>query len=194
MRVGWALAPVALGACGGSAASGVSDAAADYAGPEGRVLVYNPVSAHAASDTGGGSDTGPSDTGASDTGTDTGADTGADSGDTAAPVPELQIAIGATEWTLTLPSGAQTLSWSVASGLVVDDTTLLPPTVRAGQSASGASVTDVGEVTVWYGTFPDVATVDVSSGTLAGAWAFARDVGAVRVHVADDDWELVYYQ
>lgn len=178
--------------CKEAAGEHESNAASAYSGSAGRLLVYNPVSAHAG-------DTGADTAGAVDTG-DTAADSGdtaGDSGDTAAAEPpaELSLAIDATTWTWTLPGGAvQAVEWSTADGLVVDDSRLLPATVKDGASANGVEVTDTGERAVWYGTFPDVASVTVSAGSLAGDWAFARDVGPIAARVAGDDWELVYYQ
>jgi hypothetical protein len=135
-------------------------------------------------------DTGPADTGAADTGA---ADTGAaDTG--AAEIPELRLDVGDAEWTFTLESGASAFAWSVSDGLIVDDSTLLPATVTKGSSGAGVEVTEVGELAVWYGLFPDVASVIVSAGRLSGEWAFARDIGPVFVTLGGQDWELVYYQ
>lgn len=181
------LAPLlALGlpACKKAGGESESNAASAYSGAPGRLLVYNPVSAHAgdtAGDAGGPADTAP----AGDT-----ADTAADE-----PPAELSLAIDATTWTWTLPGGTiRAMEWSTADGLLVDDSRLLPATVKDGASADGVDVTDKGERAVWYGTFPDVASVTVSAGALAGEWAFARDVGPIVAAVAGDDWELVYYQ
>ncbi len=189
---------VAAGAaCKKGGATPKSYAASVYAGPVGRSLVFEPVSAHADS----GADSGTSDTASADTGgadtaaADTAApDTGGDtSGDTAS-VARLTIAIGDTAWTITLPSGPTDHPWSADNGLVVDDSTLLPPTVTKGAKADGVEVTDVGARTVWYGSFPDVGTTSVTSGSLAGEWAFARDIGPIAMHYGQTDWELVYYQ
>ena len=75
----------------------------------------------------------------------------------------------------------------------VDGSQLLPSKVKEGASAEGVEVTEMGERAVWYGTFPDVASVTVSTGTLAGEWAFARDIGPIVAHIAGDtiDMQLV---
>ena len=175
--------PVGLASgCKKAAGEQESNAASAYSGAAGALLVYNPVSAHAG-----------------DTGADTAGsmDTAAYTADTATvePPAELSLAIDATTWTWTLPSGVvQAVDWSTTDGLLVDDSRLLPATVKDGASADGVDVTDTGELAVWYGTFPDVASVTVSAGSLAGDWAFARDVGPIVAQVAGDDWELVYYQ
>lgn len=182
--LGLGLAP----GCKKTAGEHDSNAASAYAGAAGRLLVYNPVSAHAG-------DTGVDSAGQADTAGP--ADTAGDTGDTAAAEPpaELSLAIDATTWTWTLPGGAvEAVDWSPTDGLVVDDSRLLPATVKDGASADGVEVTEKGERAVWYGTFPDVASVTVSAGSLAGDWAFARDVGPIVARVAGDDWELVYYQ
>lgn len=157
----------------------VSNAASAYAGPVGRLVVFNPTSVHA-TDTG---DTAAGDTEASDTSPDT------------APPPELAVTIDASTWSVTLPGGeVLALAWSITDGLVVDDTPLLPATVTENASAEGVEVTAKGEYSVWYGTFPDVATITASTGSLAGDWAFARDVGPIALRIGEEDWELVYYQ
>lgn len=158
----------------------VSNAASAYAGPVGRLVVFNPTAVHA---------TDTADTGAGDT---AGADT---SPDTAPPPPELALTIDASTWNVTLPGGeVLALAWSITDGLVVDDTQLLPATVTENASAEGVEVTAKGEYSVWYGTFPDVATITASAGSLAGDWAFARDVGPIALRIGEEDWELVYYQ
>ena len=184
---------VVVAGCSKSGADVQTAKAVDYAGLAGGMFVYTPVGAHE-SDT-GTADTGAADTGAADTGTaDTGtADTGtADTG--AAEIPELRLDIGDAEWTFTLGRGVTAFAWSVADGLVVDDSTLLPATVTKGSSGAGVEVTEMGELAVWYGLFPDVASVTVSTGRLSGEWAFARDIGPVRGAFGGEDWELVYYQ
>jgi hypothetical protein len=193
---GLTLGLLGLAGCGKAGGEGQTSAAADYAGSAGRMLVYNPVGSHpdASGDT-GSADTGAVDTGSADTGSaDTGsADTGqVDTG--AAEIPELRLDIGDTEWTFTLPDGTSVLAWSVSDGLVVDDTTLLPASVTKGSTGTGVEVTEIGELSVWYGLFPDVASASVSEGRLAGDWAFARGIGPIRGFVLATDWELVYYQ
>ncbi len=167
-----------LTGCKKSEAEVVSNAASAYAGPSGRLIVFNATSAHAPDTAPDTADTAPSDT-----------------ADTAPAPPGLSLTIDDANWNLTLSSGeGVALPWSVADGLLVDDTQLLPATVTAGASTGSVEVTEKGERTVWYGTFPDVASVTVSSGSLAGEWAFARDVGPIYAHVGGGDWELVYYQ
>jgi hypothetical protein len=194
--LGFALAVLGLVGCTKSGGEAQTSAAVDYGGSPGRMYVYNPVGSHPdpTSDT-GGVETGMADTGAADTGTaDTGtADTGtADTG--TADIPELRLEIGDDEWTFTLRSGATPFAWSASNGLVVDDSTLLPATVTKGSTGTGVEVTEVGEFSVWYGLFPDVASASVSEGRFAGEWAFARDIGPIRAFVVGTDWELVYYQ
>ena len=172
-EVALVVAWVALAACSKSGADVQTAKAVDYAGLAGGMFVYTPVGAHEA-------DTGTADTGTADTG--------------AAEIPELRLDIGDAEWTFTLGRGATAFAWSVADGLVVDDSTLLPATVTKGSSGAGVEVTEVGELAVWYGLFPDVASVTVSTGRLSGEWAFARDIGPVRGAFGGEDWELVYYQ
>ena len=174
---------VVVAGCSKSGADVQTAKAVDYAGLAGGMFVYTPVGAHE-SDT-GAADTGTADTGTADTGT---ADTGA------AEIPELRLDIGDAEWTFTLGRGVTAFAWSVADGLVVDDSTLLPATVTKGSSGAGVEVTEMGELAVWYGLFPDVASVTVSTGRLSGEWAFARDIGPVRGAFGGEAWELVYYQ
>lgn len=173
-----------IGGCKPKTGTAASQAASAYSGAAGGSLVFEPVSAHV--DSGDTADT--ADTGAQDTsGTDTGADTDRD-------IRQLTIEIGETAWTLTLLSGPTELPWSTTDGLLVNDSRLLPATVKDGSTGDGVEVTDFGERSVWYGMFPDVGTTEVSAGSLAGEWAFARDVGPIVAHYADEDWELVYYQ
>ena len=179
--VGFAFAVLGLVGCAKSGGEAQTSAAVDYGGSPGRMYVYNPVGSHPdpTSDT-GGVETGMADTGTADTGTED--------------IPELRLEIGDDEWTFTLRSGATPFAWSASNGLVVDDSTLLPATVTKGSTGTGVEVTEVGEFSVWYGLFPDVASASVSEGRFAGEWAFARDIGPIRAFVVGTDWELVYYQ
>ncbi len=188
-RFGCLLILVLVG-CKKGKAEAESHAAKDYAGASGRVFVFNLVSEHAGDTGDTGADT--ADTASDSGGVDTAGDTATDTGEEPAPL-ALTLEIGDTEWVLTLLR-ADTLAWSVTDGLVVGETSLLPASVTSGATAEGVTVNELGPRTVWYGTFPDVASVTSTTGTLAGDWAFARDVGPIAGQYLQQDWELVYYQ
>ncbi|RME24009.1 MAG: hypothetical protein D6798_12275 [Deltaproteobacteria bacterium] len=80
------------------------------------------------------------------------------------------------------------------AGYRVDDSMLVPAPVEVGNEAEGSVIEARGELTVWYGTFPDVVTVDVGGGPFAGVAAFAPRVGPVTLSWSGKTWELAYYE
>lgn len=81
-----------------------------------------------------------------------------------------------------------------AVGYRVDDSLLLPASLEVGTSADGTTIQEQGEVEVWYGTFPDVLTVEVGEGTFRGEAAFADGVGPILLSYGGRTWELLGYQ
>jgi hypothetical protein len=80
-----------------------------------------------------------------------------------------------------------------SDGLWLDDTRMLPASADEGARADGCTVTARGEVEVWYGTFPDAVETEVAEGRLAGAHAFARDIGPIRLTLDGETRELAFY-
>jgi hypothetical protein len=106
------------------------------------------------------------------------------------------LALTETTWEWEDPTGAAS-SWPYQlddRGLIVDLVQLLPPRVGTGSEAEGTRVTATGATEVYYGTFDDTVTVEVSDGSFAGTAVFASGLGPVRLTVAGVALELVYYQ
>lgn len=79
-------------------------------------------------------------------------------------------------------------------GIMLAGDQVLPARVTAGEtSEAGVEVTALGELEVWYGTFPMVASVTVSEG-VPGEHAFAQGVGPIRLELFDASWELAFYE
>lgn len=71
---------------------------------------------------------------------------------------------------------------------------VLPPRLKVGETSDmGVEVIALGELEVWYGTFPMVASVEVTEG-VAGAHAFAEGIGPIRLAIFGDEWELAFYE
>ena len=83
---------------------------------------------------------------------------------------------------------------SGSKGLTVGGTQLLPDSLEEGASGDGVSVVSRGEVYVYYGTFPDAVTVEVSGGDWAGRQVFARDIGPIVLTWQGTERELRYYE
>lgn len=79
-------------------------------------------------------------------------------------------------------------------GLWLDDDNLLPPTVLQGEEGLGVSVTDIGDWTTWYGTFPDAVSVERTHGRFQGTNAFAPGMGPITFTLDGVTWDLVYYE
>jgi hypothetical protein len=79
-------------------------------------------------------------------------------------------------------------------GFFVGQSQVLPHRLEEGETSEhGVTVVALGELEVWYGTFPMVARVEVTEG-LPGEHAFAESVGPVRLELVDMVWELAYYE
>ncbi|MCP4804796.1 MAG: hypothetical protein GY913_30070 [Proteobacteria bacterium] len=78
-------------------------------------------------------------------------------------------------------------------GITLAGDPVLPPRVAVGETTSGVEVTALGELEVWYGTFPMVASVTVSEG-VPGEHAFAQGIGPVQLELFDASWELAFYE
>jgi hypothetical protein len=112
----------------------------------------------------------------------------------------LRTAADQSTWTLRLgerwadatPAGEWALSKD--DGLRVAQQLLLPKRVKEGESQDGVTVLSVGEREVWYGVFPTVATVEVTSGAFAGEHAFAAGVGPILLTIDGARWELAGYE
>lgn len=78
------------------------------------------------------------------------------------------------------------------AALTVDGAVLLPG-LAVGDSAGDATVTAKGELTVWYGTFPDAITVEIAAGPWQGAAAFALGIGPIRL-ARQGERELAWYE
>ncbi|MEQ1567387.1 MAG: hypothetical protein ABMA64_17225 [Myxococcota bacterium] len=82
---------------------------------------------------------------------------------------------------------------STADGLRVDDTLLLPPYFRVGTTEGGVTVTEVGPIEVYYGTFDPAVRVEVDAGAWAGPQVFAQGFGPARLTLDGTTWDLVTY-
>jgi len=78
-------------------------------------------------------------------------------------------------------------------GYKIDGALVLPARLTVGQTTEGTTVSALGELEVWYGTFPMVASVEVSEG-FEGAHHFAEGIGPVRLELYDRTWDLAYYE
>ena len=130
-------------------------------------------------------------------------------GDTAAPVPTgptRWLRVDDAAWTLTEGDDVDTATlvatWALQldGGLTVDDTALLPDTVRAGASVGTATVRAIAPWETVYGTFADAAEVEVTGdGPWAGTHVFAKGVGPVFLTLraaegASAPWETAWYE
>ncbi len=79
-------------------------------------------------------------------------------------------------------------------GYLVGTSLLLPSELEVGSSAQGTRIQARGEVEVWYGSFPDVLSVEVGEGELAGPAAFAAGVGPILLSWGGKEWELAGYE
>jgi hypothetical protein len=170
-----------------------------YAGEPGQLYELRAPSEEVAGDTAAPIDTAPSDTAPSDT----------SPGDTAAPVstgPTRWLRVDDAAWTLTEGDDVDTATlvatWALQldGGLTVDDTALLPDTVRAGASVGTATVRAIAPWETVYGTFADAAEVEVTGdGPWAGTHVFAKGVGPVFLTLraaegASAPWETAWYE
>jgi len=144
---------------------------------------------------------------ATDTAADTAGDTGP--GDTAAPVttgPTRWLRIDETSWTLSEGDDVDTATlvatWALTldGGLTVDDTPLLPDTVRAGATAGTATVRAIAPWETVYGTFADAAEIEVAGeGPWVGTHVFAKGIGPIFLTLraaegASAPWETAWYE
>lgn len=92
-------------------------------------------------------------------------------------------------------TAAAVATWSVAldGGLRVEDSLVLPSGFREGDSFDNGRVVALGERAVWYGTFPDVVTVELTGGPLEGTVALAAGVGPIAIGEGGWGWELASY-
>lgn len=79
-------------------------------------------------------------------------------------------------------------------GYVVGSSMLLPAGLEVGSSAQGTTIEASGEREVWYGTFPDVLSVEVGEGEFSGPAAFAAGVGPILLSFGGREWELAGYE
>lgn len=94
-------------------------------------------------------------------------------------------------WSEATPMGEHAIE--VDGGLTIDGEVVLPERVSPGASEGGAEVTALGELQVWYGTFPTAASVTVSEG-FEGDHAFAQHIGPIQLQLFDASWELAFYE
>ena len=163
-----------------------------YAGEPGQLYELRAPAEEVVGDTAAPSDTSPSDTAP---------------GDTAAPAgPTRWLRVDDAAWTLTEGDDVDTATlvatWAIQldGGLTVDDTALLPDTVRAGAAVGTATVRAIAPWETVYGTFADAAEVEVTGdGPWAGTHVFAKGVGPVFLTLraaegASAPWETVWYE
>ena len=168
-----------------------------YAGEPGQLYELRAPAEEVVGDTAPGDTAAPSDTSPSDTAP----------GDTAAPAgPTRWLRVDDAAWTLTEGDDVDTASlvatWAIQldGGLTVDDTALLPDTVRAGAAVGTATVRAIAPWETVYGTFADAAEVEVTGdGPWAGTHVFAKGVGPVFLTLraaegASAPWETVWYE
>ncbi len=87
-------------------------------------------------------------------------------------------------------------TWSVrrSPGLWVEELQVLPRYPEAGAVGDGVEVTEEGEATVHYGTFPWTVRVQIDSGPLAGEALFAAGVGPVLLTLQGKEIQLGTYE
>ena len=87
-------------------------------------------------------------------------------------------------------------TWSVrrAPGLWVDDTQVLPRSPEVGAVGDGVEVTEEGEASVHYGTFPWTVQVQIDGGALSGEALFAAGVGPILLTLEGKELQLGTYE
>jgi hypothetical protein len=195
-----ALATFALAGCGGKASGDPADGALGanaWAGPPGMRFTYVRRVADSSADTGAGNDTAEN----GDTaGADTGDTAGTDAFDRTRPLlltstaDAWELRVGDDRWNHAEPY----LTWALdrGDGFSVEGALLLPPIPAAGFNRDGLRVTDLGEVSVYGGTFPQAVSVERDAGAegLAGSFVFARDVGPVVITTGEGRWEAARWE
>ena len=194
VRVGLLLA---LSACGGKGsgdeAAGAVGANA-WAGPPGMRFTYLRRVAEAPSDTGRSDDTAAT----GDT-ADT-ADSASDTFDRTRPLlltstaDTWELRVGDDRWNHADPY--QTWALDRGDGFSVEGALLLPPIPAAGFDRDGLTVTDLGEVSVYGGTFSQTVSIerDAGAGAVSGSFVFARDVGPVVITTDEGRWEAARWE
>ncbi len=193
------LAALALAGCGGKGSGDAAEGALGanaWAGPPGMRFTYVRRLAEA-----------PADTASNDTGSTS--DTAA-AGDTAASTSDafdrtrpLLLTSTADTWELRLGDDRWNhadpyVTWALdrGDGFSVEGALLLPPVPAEGFDRDGLTVTDVGEVSVYGGTFPQALSVERAAGAggVSGSFVFARDLGPVVITTEEGRWEAARWE
>ena len=200
VRVGLLLSLAACGGKGsGDAAEGAVGANA-WAGPPGMRFTYLRRVAEAPADTGPADDTAATGDTADTAATGATADSASETFDRTRPMlltstaDTWELRVGDDRWNHA--DSYQTWALDRGDGFSVEGALLLPPVPAAGFDRDGLRVTDLGEVSVYGGTFSQSVSVerDAGAGGVAGSFVFARDVGPVVITTDEGRWEAARWE